>query len=199
VAESPRTASCPIAAIPVQVEQYDFDQQPRSQSWNPSTSAKPGIWESWQENDSYFHAKDNSCSPPIACQPICLISVSDGAEEKVVYVGKTSSSFSRFAAGHRAMTLLHAPHFEGLNKKLYRCCIVLLSNRSREIPIEWITPYESGKKMLSLIESILIYHFQPELNTHFKKRTVKTSIGSIHIQNVTGKTDFLEDEFIFPW
>jgi hypothetical protein len=153
---------------------------------------------SWQENDLYFRANDRSNPPPLACLPIYLISVGDSLEERIVYVGKTTAKSSRFAAGHSAMTLLHAPRYEGQRKRLYRCCVVLLSDRKNEIPIEWITPYDAGKEMLSTIENILIFHFQPELNTQLKSRPAITSIGSIHIQNVTHETTFLNDSFIWP-
>lgn len=153
---------------------------------------------SWLENDRHFHANDRHAPSPLACMPIYLISVGSGKDERVVYVGKTTSSSSRFVAGHKAMTLLHAPRYGGLKKRLYRCCVVLLSDRKNEIPIEWITPYEAGKKMLSIFESLLIYHFQPELNTQLKSKPPQTSIGSIHIQNVTYKTSFLNDDVIFP-
>jgi hypothetical protein len=60
--------------------------------------------ESWRENDEYFRSGDRSKQPPLACFPIYLISVGHGVDEKVVYVGKTSSSSSRFPAGHHAIT-----------------------------------------------------------------------------------------------
>ena len=153
---------------------------------------------SWLENDQYFQANDRQASPPLACMPIYLISVGSGNNERIVYIGKTTSSSSRFIAGHKAMTLLHAPKYEGQTKRLYRCCIVFRSDRGDEIPIEWITPYEAGKKLLLTFESILIYHFQPELNKRLKNKLPQTLIGSIHIQNVIYKTEFLNDEFIFP-
>jgi hypothetical protein len=154
--------------------------------------------ESWFQNDRYFHATEKEALPPLACMPIYVITIGEGESEKVVYIGKTTSKSSRFMAGHKAMTRLHAPRYDGLKKRLYRCCVVLLSGRKNEIPLEWITPYPAAKEMLSTFENILIYNFQPELNTQLKNRAPVTTIGSIHIQNLTSTSDFLNDEFVWP-
>jgi hypothetical protein len=154
--------------------------------------------ESWRENDEFFRLGRKSSVPPLVCCPIYLITVGVDAEEKVVYVGKTSSGSSRFAAGHRAMTLLHHPRFEGSRKRLYKCCIVFISVHKKEIPIEWVTPLAGAKLALAIFENVLIYHFQPELNTQLKGRPPNTSLASVHIQNVSGEGSFLNDTFIWP-
>jgi hypothetical protein len=81
---------------------------------------------------------------------------------------------------------------------LYRCCIVLVSERKNEVPIEWATSLSTAKAILSMFENILIYHLQPELNTLLKRRTPNTSLGVIHIQNVSSEGRFLHDAFIWP-
>ena len=142
--------------------------------------------ESWKANDTYFRSEGALAQPPLACLPIYLITVGTGLDERLVYVGQTSSKSSRFIAGHKAITLLHAPDYEGQRKRLYRCCVVLLSDRKKEIPIEWVTPYEDGVAFLSAVEGMLIHWFQPELNVRLKKKPPSIKIGSVHIQNITG-------------
>ncbi|NTV94529.1 MAG: hypothetical protein HGA75_03830 [Thiobacillus sp.] len=154
--------------------------------------------EAWEANDAYFRSGSTSAVPPLACLPIYLITVGAGSDERVVYVGQTSSKSSRFVAGHKAMTLLHAPEYEGMQKRLYRCCVVLLSDRKNEIPIEWVTPYEDGRALLSTVEGMLIHWFQPELNVKLKRKPPSIKIGSIHIQNVTGDGSYLNDTFVWP-
>ena len=154
--------------------------------------------ESWKANDTYFRSGGSSAQPPLACLPIYLIIVGTGPDERLVYVGQTSSKSSRFIAGHKAITLLHAPEYEGQQKRLYSCCVALLSDRKYEIPIEWVTPYEHGVALLSAVEGTLIHWFQPELNVRLKKRLPSIKIGSVHIQNVTGDGSFLHDTFVWP-
>jgi len=172
------------------------------QYWHPlhevTTLPAQDLHKSWCENDAYFRANDKSQKPPVACLPIYLISVGSGDKEQIVYVGQTSSRSSRFAAGHKAITLLHAPKFNGLRKRLYRCSIVLLSQRKNEIPIEWVTPYDEGKRLLSAVEGMLIHNFQPELNIRLKTKPPSTKIGCIHIQNISGGNGFLHDTFVWP-
>src|SRR5699024_10868397 len=52
--------------------------------------------------------------PPTACYPIYFISVGNGKDERLVYIGKTSSKNHRFSGGHSAALKLHAPEYEGL-------------------------------------------------------------------------------------
>lgn len=151
----------------------------------------------WEENEAYFRSGCTSAKPPLACLPIYLITVGTGSDERVVYVGQTSSKSPRFVAGHKAITLLHAPEYEGMQKRLYRCCVVLLSVRKNEIPIEWVTPYDDGRVLLSVVEGMLIHCLQPELNVKLKRKPPSIKIGSIHIQNVTGDGNYLNDTFVW--
>lgn len=153
---------------------------------------------SWEQNDKYFQKNDHALLAPLACLPIYLITIGDERDEELVYVGKTTSKSSRFVAGHAAITKLHAPCYEGKTKRLYRCCVVLISDQKREIPIEWITPYDEGVALLSAIENSLIYNFRPPLNVQLVNRRPSVEIGSIHIQNITNETDFLNDYFVYP-
>ena len=149
---------------------------------------------SWSENFDYYKNKENKPAP-IACHPIYLISVDSGINERVVYIGKTSSSSSRFSSGHKAISRLHAPKYDGLKKRLYRCCVVFLNN-TNELPIEWVQPFSYASDLLNLFESYLIYCIKPELNVQHVNNNVDFNYGQVHVQNVTGDTLFLHDNSI---
>lgn len=152
---------------------------------------------SWLETNEYFDANDRTQRPPLACHPLYVIAVGDDECERIAYVGKTTSKVPRFSAGHRAVTQLHHPKFAGLSKRLYRCCLVFISKHAGEVPVEWVSPYERASQLLARTEAMLVYHFQPELNTQLKSVPQKFQLSSIHIQNVCGRTSFLHDEFVF--
>jgi hypothetical protein len=143
-------------------------------------------------------------SPPPYCYPIYLITVGTGAKERVVYIGKTSSSHPRFTRGHAAVTKLHNPKYGKLRKRLYMGCVVLLEPLARGsldkeyLPLEWIHPFDSAKRLLSDIEAQLIYKFQPELNSQHKQHYNATFSTTIHIQNFTGRSKFLHDQVVYP-
>lgn len=147
---------------------------------------------SWRNNKEYI---SSSCigEPPLACYPIYLITVGNKENEKLVYIGKTSSSSSRFTSGHTAISKLHHPKYDGLSKRVYLCCVVFL-NGSNEIPIEWVQPFSFAKTLLKSFEANLIYWNQPELNTHHKKNEPVFEYGQVQVQNVTGETDFWHNE-----
>lgn len=152
---------------------------------------------SWQENEDYFRQNDHAKLAPLACHPLYIISVGTDDNERAVYIGKTTSRVARFAGGHKAITLLHHPKYDGRRKTLYRCSLVFLSRRNKEIPVEWVSPYDKACKLLADIENLLIFHFQPELNTMLKKRTPSFDLTSLHIQNICGESDFLHDQFVY--
>ncbi|NIC06312.1 hypothetical protein [Billgrantia bachuensis] len=134
-------------------------------------------------------------NPPLACYPIYLITVGDDECERLVYIGKTSSKSSRFAAGHSAITKLHHPMYNDMNKRVYLCCVVFLRD-GNEIPIEWIQPYETAEALLKSFEANLIYHAKPELNTHYISNEPLFEYGQVHVQNVTGDTEFWHVNFM---
>lgn len=156
--------------------------------------AAQSLDESWRENDEYIKS---GCvgTPPLACHPIYLISIGDGEEEKIVYVGKTSSNSSRFSSGHAAISKLHAPEYDGLSKRLYLCGVVFLKS-GKEIPVEWVNPFCHAESLLKSFEANLIYWTQPELNTQHKSSEPIFEYGQVHVQNVTGSTSFWHDKFI---
>ncbi|WP_421320911.1 hypothetical protein [Aeromonas veronii] len=148
----------------------------------------------WIANQEYIKS---GCigDAPLASYPIYLITIGSDSDERLVYVGKTSSNSSRFSSGHTAISKLHHPKYNNLTNRLYLCCIVFIKN-SNTIPIEWITQYEHANSLLKSFEANLIYWSEPELNTHHKNKEPTFEYGPVHVQNVTGETEFWHDRFI---
>lgn len=133
---------------------------------------------------------------PSTAYPIYIITTrnKDKSEERVVYIGKNSASTQRFKGGHSALTKLHNPKYDNLEKNIYLANVILLTDE-HYLPLEWIQDLSYASKILNKIESHLIYHFQPELNTNLKTKKISTYDFSFHIQNFND-TGFLNDEFI---
>lgn len=136
--------------------------------------------------------------PPVNCLPIYFVSVGEGGSERLVYIGKTSSEQGRFRGGHTAFTKLHHPRFDGLKKTLYLAAIVLLSEEKDCLPLEWVKPRAKAEELLDSIEAQCIFEFKPELNTHHVSRDNSRWPTSLHIQNVTGASAFLNDKHCWP-
>ncbi len=149
---------------------------------------------SWQENIDFLN-EEQIREAPLACYPIYLITVGDETDEKLVYIGKTSSSVNRFKSGHKAISLLHHPKYNGLTKRLYQCSVIFIKG-STHLPIELVQPYDFADELLSSFEANLIYWNQPELNYQSKKVEPDFKFGQVHVQNISGVTDFWQDEFI---
>ncbi|USK45520.1 hypothetical protein [Cytobacillus oceanisediminis] len=147
------------------------------------------------DRELVWNIKDNIGEPPSHCYPIYLITVGTGENERIVYVGKTSSKVHRFAGGHRVALKLHNPKYMNLEKKIYFGCVVFLTDEDH-LPLEWMHPLSKAIKILDSVESGLIYHFKPELNTMKMKKNYSTFYSQLHIQNFTKKTRFLHDTFI---
>jgi hypothetical protein len=133
-------------------------------------------------------------NPPKITYPIYMITVKKDDDEKIVYIGQTSSSKNRFKSGHAAITKLHRSDYDGFEKKLYQCAVMFLNNHSELVPLEWIKPLEKAKMLLNSIEAQLIFHFQPELNTNLKKNDKTTIYVQLHCQN--HHNYFMHDEFV---
>ena len=135
--------------------------------------------------------------PPPACYPMYIVTVGTQQDERAVYVGKTSAKVRRFQSGHQVATKLHAPKYDGLQKRIYQGCITLLSDEEDYLPLEWIHPLTSADTILRSAEAQLIYDIQPELNTHHRKTCNASVPIRLHIQNFSG-TELLNDHFISP-
>ena len=152
-----------------------------------------GLEGGWLNSEERMWILEKLGEPPLPCLPIYLMTYGDGSVEKLVYVGKTKSS-SRFSGGHTAALKLHNPRYDNRNKRVYRCSVWFHFNEEY-IALDWIQPETLALKLLDSVESQLIFHFQPELNTNKKSKNNAEWIFYIHIQNflVTG---FLNDTFV---
>lgn len=133
--------------------------------------------------------------PPSGARPLYLISVGDGENERIVYIGKTASNTARFRGGHPAITRLHDPKYDTLSKRVYLGQVMLLSAEKDYLPLEWIQPTALGDEILSSIEAQLIHHLQPELNTQHRRHNNAKWPVSLHIQNCVDGSNILDGKF----
>ncbi|MEI4769876.1 hypothetical protein WAX74_09500 [Psychrobacillus sp. FJAT-51614] len=133
-------------------------------------------------------------TPPAACYPIYFISVGDGKDEKLVYVGKTSSRTHRFSGGHSAALKLHAPEYEGLSKHIYFGTVVFLDHEKNYMPLEFIQPFEDANSLLNTLEAGLIYNLKPELNTTYLNTNYARFDMFVNIENHSSRPSLLRDK-----
>jgi len=151
----------------------------------------------WLDNYEVSLIQEELGDPPSVAYPIYLISTkAESGSEMVVYIGKTSSKNNRFGGGHSAITKLHAPEFEGLEKRLYPACAILLTKNKCYLPLEWISPLLKAEKLLKSIEAQLINSFKPPLNTHHINRKSSAGDPQIHIQNFANESQFVNGKFV---
>ena len=153
----------------------------------------------WLDKEEVQMIKGTLGEPPTFCFPIYIFSAGYNNNERPVYIGRTSSSTSRFSNGHVVCTKLHHPQYKGMSKRLYLGTVVLLADDKEYQPLEWVHPFKKAIETLNSVEAQLIYDLKPELNLHHKnKNNVTIPITPIHIQNFTEQTDFLNDYMCFP-
>lgn len=132
---------------------------------------------------------------PSTCYPIYIITVGNDVNERVVYIGKTSSQNHRFAGGHAAALKLHDPKYDGIEKNIYFATVMLLSE-NEYMPLEFIQPYTIAEKLLENVEAGLIYNLKPELNkVHFHKNNAQFQM-LLNIENHSGDSRILHNEQI---
>lgn len=129
--------------------------------------------------------------PPTACYPIYFISVGNGKDERLIYIGKTSSKNHRFSGGHSAALKLHAPEYEGLSKQIYFGTVAYLDHDKNYIPLEFIQPFEDAKNLLRSLEAGLIYDLKPELNSDYLNNNRACFDMLVNIENHTSSSNFL--------
>ena len=134
--------------------------------------------------------------PPECCYNIYFKTVYDDTDEKLVYVGKTDSKKGRFVNGHLAALKLHSPKYNMLNKRIYFGTIIFLSKDKEYIPLEFIIPYRESNNFLCEMEALLISHFNPELNVK-REHVGKMKRLTVHIQNFSDVSDFLDDYMVY--
>jgi len=148
-----------------------------------------GLWGGRLDSEERDLILTNLGQPPEFSLPIYIVSVGAGDDERVVYVGKTSSS-TRFANGHRVGLKLHHPKYTHLAKTVYRCS-VLLDIHDEYVALEWVEPETLARRMLDCVESVLIHALQPELNVAKRRRPSVDLPVHIHVQNYV-ESDFLD-------
>ncbi|PKG24373.1 GIY-YIG nuclease family protein [Niallia nealsonii] len=152
----------------------------------------------WLDREEVQMILDELGNPPDACYPIYMFTVKRDTFEEVLYIGKTSSKFSRFSGGHTAAVKMHHPKYDGFEKRVYFGCITFL-NENNSLPLEWIHPKNFSLELLDSIESQLIHSLKPTLNTQKKKNYCALHPTSIHIQNTTSDSMYLNDYMISPY
>ena len=90
---------------------------------------------------------------PTTAYPIYFITIRerDKSQERIVYIGKNSSKTQRFKAGHSALTKLHNPEYDNLEKNIYLANIILLTDE-HYLPLEWVYDLNNASKILNEIE-----------------------------------------------
>lgn len=146
----------------------------------------------WLDKEEVEMILRNVGQPPAHCYPIYVFSVGSGKEERAVYVGKTSSTTARFAGGHSAAVRLHDPKYDGMLKRVYRGCVMFLTEEEY-LPLEWISPLAAAEKLLACVEATLIFGLQPELNTLLRREFDHTISLTVQVENHCG-TGFLNDD-----
>jgi len=122
--------------------------------------------------DGYWLEKEDICdiieelgNPPDVSHPIYIITIKDESFEKVVYVGKSSSDKSRFTSGHSAAIKLLNPMYNSFEKLIYFGQIMTSDKNDEYLPLEFVGDQVFAEQLLDDIESKVIQHFKPELNT----------------------------------
>lgn len=125
--------------------------------------------------------------PPLRCYAIYLITAELDGQEKCVYVGQTNSKHHRFKSGHRALSALHHPRYDGLKKRIYFAGLQLEDDDHHSFPVEWIHPISLRQEVLDSIEMRLIFDLQPELNTQGKESFLGLHDLPVACQNMVGR------------
>ena len=134
--------------------------------------------------------------PPTGCYNIYFITIYNDYEEKLVYIGKTDAKNSRFANGHLVALKLHHPKYKEFDKRVYFGTIMLLSEEQQYIPLEFIFPYEKARNYLDWMEGFLLEKLHPELNDRLEYVGEMEKVSTVHIQNFTDVSDFMNDIFL---
>ncbi|WEG19275.1 hypothetical protein PQ478_21555 (plasmid) [Alkalihalophilus pseudofirmus] len=134
---------------------------------------------------------------PPACYPIYIITVGEGYDEKVVYIGKTSSKNHRFTGGHSAALKLHDPIYDGMMKHIYFGTVTFIDNDKEYMPLEFIQPYEDALNLLDNLEAGLIFNLKPDLNrTHRSRNNAKYDIV-VNIENYSSRSNLLHNKQVY--
>lgn len=148
------------------------------------------------DNEEKQWILDKLGEPPLCSYNIYIITVYNGGEESIVYIGKTDAKNSRFSNGHLAALKLHNPIYDSYKKRVYFGTIMFLDKEKNYVPLEYVTPLNVAKKILADTEAILIRYFKPELNKQLVNTRDLPMQTTFHIQNFTDTSPFLNDIFV---
>lgn len=151
----------------------------------------------WIDREEVEMILEECGTPPNACYPIYMFTVKNDDFEEVLYIGKTSSKFSRFSGGHTAATKMHHPKYNNFEKRVYFGCVTF-QDEDNYLPLEWIHPKEFSLALLDSIESQLIHKFKPEFNTQKKNRYLASYPTTIDIQNECSDSIYLNNYMVYP-
>jgi hypothetical protein len=121
--------------------------------------------------------------PPPVAHPIYFISSEKDDVKKVVYVGKTAAESGRFVGGHRAISMLHDPAFDGTQKNVYMASVLARFTETEWVNLELINPRFRAEVYLSDVELNLIFRLQPVLNDKGKSELLATLAHNIHVMD----------------
>lgn len=152
----------------------------------------------WLDREEVQMILDELGPPPEACYPIYMFTIKRDEFEEGLYIGKTSSKFSRFSGGHTAAVKMHHPKYDSFEKKVYFGCVTFL-DEDNYLPLEWIHPKKFSLELLDSIESQLIHSLKPAFNTQKKKNYRALHPTTIHIQNTSTESIYLNGYMISPY
>jgi hypothetical protein len=150
----------------------------------------------WLDREEAMAIVETLGDPPEVAYPLYFISVGTGEHERLVYVGKTSRSTSRFSGGHTAISKLHNPIYDGLAKTIYLGVLMLYDDLGY-FPVEWVKPLDRAQRLLASVEAQLIFDLQPELNKAGKSRFNSSWPTPIFLENYSGYSNFLHGSMSF--
>lgn len=105
--------------------------------------------------------------PPSPSLPIYILTVEENGVHRIVYIGKTTTSVrQRFSQGHAALSKLLDPKYDGKCKHIFFCELYFGVIQNFElIPIDFAENDNEKRAIVSIIETMLINAYNPELNT----------------------------------
>ncbi len=144
-------------------------------AWFNINHGDNGFKDNTLDSEERAHILEEVGFPPAFCYSVYLVSILKNNKETIVYVGISGNDTHRWKKGHSCAVALHHPKYNGYVKQIYTGTIMLYTNDEKYAPLEWISCYEDARNTLESIESMLIYHFQPEINKQ-KKASYKVNV-----------------------
>ncbi|SFH76888.1 hypothetical protein [Halpernia frigidisoli] len=125
------------------------------------------------DHEDIYNIREALGDAPNISYPIYIICIKKDENREIVYIGKSSSNISRFRGGHNTAIKLLDPKFDGYEKTIILCNIILYTTNDYYLPLEFIKEKKLGLEILEDIESRMIDEFKPQLNSQ-KMNGIKT-------------------------